>query len=372
MAMEGDSIFWVDIHKVSPNPLQPRRDFDEARLKDLSESIRMYGILQPLTVTRVEKSREDGGLTTEYELIAGERRLRASKLAGLERVPVIIRTGEDTDRMKLELAIIENLQREDLNPVERALAFKQLAEQFKLSAAEVGRKVGRSRMFVSNTMRLLNLPEEIIASLRKGEISEAHARTLLMLSDRPAEQKTLFRETILKKLSVREVERIARKIAIEKVRKRANEIDLELVALEKQFTESLGTRVQISKTDFGGKLTIDYFSPDDLHKILDVVSTSREKMKDAFAPMRDPSSVLAEYAAEKAAVDRLRSSSPEEAAQNVANALEEEGISTPLPPAPPNAEPEVVAPPTDDTSASEREKATEEDADLYAVKNFSL
>ena len=125
----GDSIFWVEVEKISPNPYQPRHEFDEARLKDLADSIRMYGVLQPLVVTRKEIPQEDGGLSVQYELISGERRLRASKLAGIAQVPVIIRVG-DTALTKLELAIIENVQREDLNPVERARAFKKLAEQF--------------------------------------------------------------------------------------------------------------------------------------------------------------------------------------------------------------------------------------------------
>ena len=137
MAFQGDSIFWVEIEKIVPNPFQPRREFNEEKLKELSESIRMYGILQPLTVTRNEVVREDGAFYTQYELIAGERRLRASKLAGLEQVPVIIRSGQDTEQEKLELAIIENLQREDLNAVDRALAFKQLADTFDLSHSQV-------------------------------------------------------------------------------------------------------------------------------------------------------------------------------------------------------------------------------------------
>ena len=181
MAFKGDSIYWVETEKVVPNPFQPRREFDEHKLRELSDSIRMYGVLQPLTVTRHEIQREDGTFYSEYELIAGERRLRASKLAGIAQVPVIIREGEESEQEKLELAIIENLQREDLNAVDRALAFKQLAEQFNLSHVEVAKKVGRSREYVSNSIRLLALPENILNSLKHGEISEGHARTLLML-----------------------------------------------------------------------------------------------------------------------------------------------------------------------------------------------
>lgn len=271
MAYESNSIFWIEVEKVVPNPFQPRREFDESKLKELADSVRMYGILQPLVVTRREIIEENGAFSTQYELIAGERRLRAAKLAGLAQVPVIIRSGEETELMKLELAIIENLQREDLNPVDRAFAFKQLAEQFGLSHAQVAEKVGRSREYVSNSIRLLALPETILGALRRNDISDGHARTLLMLNDRPEEQDVVFREILLKKLSVREVERISRKIATEKVRKRWQDTDPELIEIEKQFTETFGTRVQIQKTEFGGKLTIDYFSPEDLRKVLDMV-----------------------------------------------------------------------------------------------------
>src|SRR3989344_8616646 len=149
---KGYAFFWVELAKGRPNPYQPRTEFDEARLKDLSDSIRQYGVLQPLTVTRHEETKEDGGIQTYYELIAGERRLRASRLAGLSQVPVIIRSAEENDRTKLELAIIENLQREDLNAIDRASAFQRLAKEFKLNNVEIGKKVGKSREYVSNTL----------------------------------------------------------------------------------------------------------------------------------------------------------------------------------------------------------------------------
>ena len=282
MAFQGDSIYWVEVEKVVPNPFQPRREFDESKLQELSESIRMYGVLQPLTVTRQEVQKEDGTFFSQYELIAGERRLRASKLAGVAQVPVIIREGEDSEQEKLELAIIENLQREDLNAIDRALAFQQLAEQFNLNHAEVGRKVGRSREYVANSIRLLNLPQHMRDSVQRGELGEGHARTLLMLSEKPEEQETLFREVLLKKMSVRELERITRKIATDKVRKQnPHDIGQHLIDLEKEFTETLGTRVQIQKTEFGGKLTIDYFSEEDLSALL-------QKVKDEQAAGQRP------------------------------------------------------------------------------------
>jgi len=254
----------------------------------------MYGVLQPLTVTRSEVQNEDGTFYTRYELIAGERRLRASRLALVPQVPVIIREGEQSEQEKLELAIIENLQREDLNAVDRALAFQQLAEQFAMSHTQVAQKVGRSREYVSNSIRLLGLPEHMRIALQRGELGEGHARTLLMLTDRKEEQETIFREILLKKMSVREVERIVRKIAVDKVRKpNAHDIGDNLLEFEKSFTETLGTRVQIQKTEFGGKLTIDYFSEDDLSAIL--------KRMQAEAGGREPQSAVSAMAAVVAA-----------------------------------------------------------------------
>jgi ParB family transcriptional regulator, chromosome partitioning protein len=321
MAFQGDSIYWVEVEKVVPNPFQPRREFDEHKLRELSESIRMYGVLQPLTVTRKEIQRDDGTFYSEYELIAGERRLRASKLAQVSQVPVIIREGEQSEQEKLELAIIENLQREDLNAVDRALAFKQLADQFGLSHIQVAQKVGRSREYVSNSIRLLALPEHILDTLRKGDIAEGHARTLLMLSDRPEEQEVVFQETLLKKLSVREVERIARKIATDKVRKKYDDFDAELIAMEKQFTETLGTRVQIQKTDFGGKLTIDYFTTGDLEQIL-----ARVKAQEHL--------VMATNTSEIASV--LTERTPLQVAQDTPSRLASEIVSEPV-----SVEPEI-------------------------------
>ncbi|HEY4494113.1 MAG TPA: ParB/RepB/Spo0J family partition protein, partial [Candidatus Paceibacterota bacterium] len=176
----SNSIFWIDTDKVKPNPYQPRRDFDEDRLQDLAQSIKQYGVLQPLTVSRLEVEKGDGGIVTEYELIAGERRLRAAKMAGVSQVPVIIRTG-DTAMAKLELAIIENLQREDLNAVDRARAFSRLYNEFKFTHGEIAKKIGRSREYVTNSIRILGLPEEVLEALSLGKISEGHTRPILML-----------------------------------------------------------------------------------------------------------------------------------------------------------------------------------------------
>ncbi len=287
---ENNSVFWVEIDKVKPNPYQPRREFDPERLSDLSESIRMYGILQPLVVTRHESVKPEGGILVSYELIAGERRLRASKMAGLSSIPVLIRSGEENDQMKLELAIIENLQREDLNAIDRAKAFDRLVSEFHFSHTQVAKKVGKSREYVSNSLRLLGLPEEIKSAVSQGKISEGHARPLLMLIDRKEEQETLFKEIIFKQLTVREAESIARRIATERIRKKDRGFNPEIIELEKQLAESLGTRVQIEQRDIGGKLVIDFFSNEDLHKILELIHTNE---------LKDPDLLLKKYMEEQ-------------------------------------------------------------------------
>ncbi len=270
----SNSIYFIEVEKIFPNPYQPRREFEEAKLKDLADSIRMYGVLQPLVVSRIEKVKEDGGILVEYELIAGERRLRASKLAGLLQVPVVIRTGDDS-QAKLELAIIENLQREDLNAVERARAFLRFVDEFKYTHAQIGQKMGKSREYVSNTLRLLQLPEEILNALSEGKISEGHTRPLMMLADRPEEQQVLFKEIMFKRISVREAERIARRVATDKIRKKEYAPDPELVALEHTLQETLGTRVHIERREQGGKIEIDFFSNEELRTLLNIINTQQ-------------------------------------------------------------------------------------------------
>lgn len=278
----NNSIFWVETEKISPNPYQPRREFDERALVDLADSIRQYGVLQPLVVTRRETEHADGGLSVTYELIAGERRLRASKIAGLPQVPVIIRSGSEDSKMKLELAIIENLQREDLNPIDRAWAFMRLHSEFGFTHAEIGKKMGKSREYVSNSLRLLALPQDIMIALQERKISEGHTRPLMMLTDRPEEQTVLFKEIMIKKLSVREAEQYARSIAKDKVRKKEANHNPQIANYEEKFAESLGTRVHIEQREVGGKIVIDFFSPDDLDTILGLLKNNQTVSKSAM------------------------------------------------------------------------------------------
>jgi ParB family transcriptional regulator, chromosome partitioning protein len=270
-AFHNNAVFFIEVEKIKPNPYQPRREFDTARLNELADSIRMYGVLQPLVVTRREFIKDDGGLGTDYELIAGERRLRASKLAGLREVPALIRATQDDEKTKLELAIIENLQREDLNPIDRARAFHQLSEEFGFKHNEIAKKIGRSREYVSNTIRMLALPEEILNALSEKKISEGHAKPLLMLTDRPEEQIVLFKEIMIKRMSVRDAEKISRKIAFDKVRKRERMFDPDIVEMEEEVATVLGTRVAIEPKEIGGKIQIDFSDDEDLRRILSVL-----------------------------------------------------------------------------------------------------
>lgn len=307
-----DAIYWVEVDRIKPNPYQPRKVFDEAALTSLAESIRQYGVLQPLTVTRKEVERPGEGIFVEYELIAGERRLRASKLAGIQQVPVVIRSSEDTDRMKLELAIIENLQREDLNPLDRAKAFKRLADEFGLKHHEIGLRVGKSREYVSNTLRILALPEDIQAALEKGEITDGHTRPLLMLTDKPEEQHTLFKEILERRLTVRDTEALARRVAVERARNKAL-VSPDLMSLEKQLSERLGTRVRIEKKDTGGKLTIDFFSPEDLTQLCLTLATADPAVPAApeVQPSRTPAEVPVQAPEETPATPAPKPAAPD-------------------------------------------------------------
>lgn len=343
----NDAIFWIEVEKISPNPYQPRREFDQEALKSLAESIRMYGVLQPLVVTRKEVFHEGGGMTVEYELVSGERRLRASKLAGLTQVPALIRSTHDDAQLKLEMAIIENLQREDLNPVDRARSFERLAKEFGLKQSQIAEKVGKSREYVSNSLRILSLPDEMITALEEGRISEGHTRPLLMLIDRPEEQMVLFKEIMAKKLTVREAESLSRRVATDRIRNKGKYLDPAMIEMEKTFTETLGTRVRIEKGKEGGKVTIDFFSPDDLRALLEKLSAKAN----AAASAQDSMSAPAPAAA---------------AASSADSAPQADQASVGIP-----SSSEAAAAPVDDRAPADVEKA-ENSEDLYSLKNFSL
>ena len=304
----NNAIFWVEVDKIKPNPFQPRREFDEDKLNDLARSVRQYGILQPLTVNRQEVQKPDGGIATEYELVAGERRLRAAKIAGLATVPTLIREVDDDDKTKLELAIIENLQREDLNPMDRATAFNRLHDEFGFKHGQIAEKIGKSREYVANTVRLLMMPPEMQQALTDGKISEGHSRPLLMLIDRPAEQQTLFKEIMLKKLTVRDSENIARRIAVDRVRKKEYLFSPEVLEMERDLATALGTRVVIEPKDKGGKLSIDYMTEEDLRALFAALQaratgTSPESQEQKPSDTAAPDTPVDDRPAEEKTID---------------------------------------------------------------------
>jgi ParB family chromosome partitioning protein len=207
---QKDFIFWIDIDKIKPNPYQPRKEFDEEALNSLAESIKKYGILQPIIVHKVEK-RTSAGVSTEYQIIAGERRWRASTRAGLKQIPVIIKSP--SNREKLEIALIENVQRRNLNPIDKAEAYDQLRIEFNLLEKEIAQVAGVSREAVSNALRMLALPKEIRDALKAEKITEGHAKALLAIKE-DGLKKQLFQEILENNYSVRDVEKAAKGVRV--------------------------------------------------------------------------------------------------------------------------------------------------------------
>lgn len=255
----------VHVDAISPNPRQPRSVFDQDALQDLADSIRQLGLIQPLIVQVVLDG--DAAAPLRYQLITGERRWRAARLAGLQHVDVVIK--EATPQETLELALVENIQRADLNPIEEAQAYQQLVDDFGLTQEQVAERVGRSRVSVTNTIRLLRLPDEVQQSLLEGRITEGHARALLMLDE--AEEQLLALKTIRKKkLSVRQTEEWVRRLqAATQSTSRQRTRSPETEALERRFRDALGTKVDLYRSRKGGRLVIHYYSEDDLQTLYD-------------------------------------------------------------------------------------------------------
>jgi len=248
----------IALDEIIPNPHQPRMPFRDQDLVELAASIQEHGIIQPLLVTQ----RSEGG----YQLIAGERRWRASRLAGLTQVPVVIK--EVAPQQMLELALVENIQRADLNALEEAIAYQQLIDEFKLSHAEIARRVGKSRVTVTNTLRLLQAATDVQQAVMEGKISEGHARALLGL-ELPEEQQTALQIIIKQGLSVRQTEQLVQKIRNgKKVAPRAKpKPQPEVHALEERFQESLGTRVNLHTGRKGGRIVIYYYSDEEFQAL---------------------------------------------------------------------------------------------------------
>lgn len=252
-----------DIALIRPNRYQPRRHFDPEELTQLSESIRAQGILQPLLVRPAE---------TGYELVAGERRLRAAKMAGLQQVPVVVK--EVSDAEMLEMSIVENIQREDLNPMEEAEAYHRLMVEFGLTQEQAADRVGKSRSAVANFLRLRRLPEPIKTAIDNGQLSMGHARALLG-AETPAQQNAAWRAVVAKGLSVRQTEELIKrfKTAAETVApKQASSEDRHLTSVAESLSRRFGTRVQIKRRGKKGRLELEFYSNEDLNRLLDLLN----------------------------------------------------------------------------------------------------
>jgi len=255
----------VSIDAITPNPLQPRSVFDQESLQELADSIREVGLIQPLIVQKVQE--DDAAQPPRYQLITGERRWRAAQMAGLRHVDVVIK--DVSPREMLELALVENIQRADLNPLEEAQAYAHLVEAFGLTQEQVAARVGRSRVSITNTMRLLKLPGDVRELLLSGRLTEGHARALLMLEGE-AEQSLVAREAVRRGLSVRQVEELVRRrqtSAVEEPRSVGRSPETE--ALEREFREAMGTRVELFRSRKGGRLVIHFYSEEDLQALYD-------------------------------------------------------------------------------------------------------
>jgi len=261
---ESKTLLYCGIEEIIPNRSQPRKYFDESKIQELAESIKEKGILEPLVVRRTDQG---------YELIIGERRWRAAQKAGLKEIPVIVK--EAGGREVLEISLIENLQREDLNPIEAAEAFKRLTEEFNISQEDLSKRIGKDRTTITNTLRLLKLPPEVKNQLLQNHITSGHARAILSLENKE-KQKELCTLIIKKGLSVREAEAIAKrwsekpKKLITPVKKRGD-LESQLSSLQDSLRKYLGTKVHITPKDKKGKIEIEYYSHEDLERIVETI-----------------------------------------------------------------------------------------------------
>lgn len=272
---QKESVFYVEVDKIEPNPQQPRREFNEEELRDLADSIQRHGIIQPLVVTKHEHA-TPRGQEVSYELIAGERRLKAARLSGLKHVPVVIREAEE--QQKLEVALVENLQRHNLSPLEEARAFRKLMDTFGLSQQEVALRVGKSRPSVANTMRLLDLPQEIQSGLNQGKVTEGHARALLGLKD-PVQQLALYNEVVEKNLSVREIEDTVRVEAVRQGTRKPREaqwLDPEIREFQARLAGNLGTKVRLKGKPERGKIIVEFYSREELQILIEKIAGKGE------------------------------------------------------------------------------------------------
>lgn len=252
LAQTGERVLNIPTSQIEPNPNQPRKTFSRLEMEELINSIREHGIIQPLILTRTGD---------KYQIVAGERRWRAAKILELKTVPALIRAVSDME--KLEISLLENIQRQDLNPMERARAYQRLMDEFNLTQEEVAKKIGKARATVANTLRLLTLPAVIQQAIEEDKITEGHAKVLLSLED-PQKQDMFLKRILGLSLTVRETEKMVKGQRI----KKPLIIDYLLLEKEKKLTEIFGTKVKIVKRQKGGKIVIEFYSPEELDNIL--------------------------------------------------------------------------------------------------------
>lgn len=267
-SIEAKNVDEIEVNKIIPNPNQPRKHFDESALEELANSIRIHGVIQPLVVNKLDNG--------NYMIIAGERRWRASKLAGLDKIPVIVKNY--TDKQIKEISIIENLQREDLNPIEAARAIKQLMEEYNLTQETVSERIGKSRSNIANTLRLLSLYPDVIKLVEEGRLSSGHAKTLVSIDDTTTQIK-LAKQSCDGKMSVRDLEKAVRNYLNPSKQKntKANEQSLELKELISDMQRVFSTKVSAIGNDNKGRIYIDYYSRDDLDRLSDLIELLKKK-----------------------------------------------------------------------------------------------
>lgn len=268
LAQTGEQVLYIPIHTISPNPEQPRKQFGHTEMEELINSIQEYGIIQPLIVTKILETKfpkEFPKEGTKYQIIAGERRWRAAQTLEFETVPAIVRSVEKSQ--KLELSLIENIQRKDLNPMERARAYRRLIDEFNLTQEEVGKKLGKARPSIANTLRLLTLDEVIQNAIEQEKITEGHAKVLLTAEDEK-KQKALLKRILGMGLTVRETEKLTKG---KRVRK-SIELDPQLLEYEQELSRRLDTKVKIIKTGRKTKIIIEAYSDKDLDKIIKMLA----------------------------------------------------------------------------------------------------
>jgi len=262
---EGEQVKEVSVSEIRPNPYQPRKEFEQSAIDELAGSIKEHGIIQPLIVRKSIKG---------FELVAGERRLRAAKLAGLKQVPVVVKAY--TDQQLMEIALIENLQRENLNPLEEAEAYEKLIAYHDYTQDQLAKKIGKSRPHVANMLRLLQLPEGIRKMVSAADLSMGHARALLTVTDEKA-QLQIAKDVVEKELSVRQLEELVKQLSVSRETKKKKPAKNEpvLIAIEERLRSRFGTSVKIKKGSKRGKIEIDFYSQEDLQRIVDLLNAEK-------------------------------------------------------------------------------------------------